>query len=168
MNFETYFLTLKSQKYNRCTSGKIAKCAKLTVVQMKFSIFKPSEFIFILTFLNNFKKSFESSGTHEEAAMWLFFHLMKSLVNIGLAHRLGAIKENNLYKERSLTAYCQAVNYLLETYATDDVIAEEEADLMKYNQLIHMSTVCYSETLWKKRCDMNESTMNQDSTGIHG
>lgn len=36
--------------------------------------------------------------------------------------------------EGMLTSYCQVVKYLLNAYATDDIIAEVEADIISYNR----------------------------------
>lgn len=46
------------------------------------------------------------------------------------AHMALRSKSDKHQKEGTLTSYCGAVNYLPEAYATDDVIAETDADMM--------------------------------------
>lgn len=43
--------------------------------------------------------------------------------------------------------YCKEINYLVETYETDEVIAEGEAVIDNYKQLVRMTATCYSEAL---------------------
>lgn len=42
--------------------------------------------------------------------------------------------EGNAHEEGKLISSCQIVNYLLVSYATDDVIAESEADITNYKK----------------------------------
>lgn len=53
-------------------------------------------------------------------------------------------------KEGTVTLYCEAVNYFLETYATDDVIAEADDDMMRFTQPSNKSPTEYTEALWNK------------------
>lgn len=39
-----------------------------------------------------------------------------------------------LQKKRKVTSYCEAVNFLLKTYATDDVINQADVDMMRFTQ----------------------------------
>lgn len=42
------------------------------------------------------------------------------------------------------------VSYLLEIYATDDIIAEAEAEIVIFKKPAGMTTISYSEVLWEK------------------
>lgn len=96
------------------------------------------------------------NGIHEGAAMWvLFFFMMKPV-----AAALNAIvslpsKSCRRQKEGNLTSYCEVVNNLLETYATDDVIVETEAEIMRYQQPWNKTPIEYAELLCSKAlgCD---------------
>lgn len=46
------------------------------------------------------------------------------------------------------------INYLLETYITDDVIAKLDAEIFRFPQLSNMTLTEYAEALWNKalRC----------------
>lgn len=47
------------------------------------------------------------------------------------------------------------MNYLLETYVTDDVIAEINNDIMPYAQPVNKTPIEYAGILWSKalQCD---------------
>lgn len=57
---------------------------------------------------------------------------------------MSATEDNTTRREGVLTTYCHFVNYLLKSYAHDDVIAEAEADLMNQKQPENISSVCYT------------------------
>lgn len=48
------------------------------------------------------------------------------------SYQRSARRSNTTDKEELLTSYWQLVNYLPETYATDDIIREAEADILNY------------------------------------
>lgn len=47
----------------------------------------------------------------------------------------------------TVSSYCKAINQLLETYATDDIIAKTDGDMMQLTQLSNESTTEYVEEL---------------------
>lgn len=59
-------------------------------------------------------------------------------------------KPRKCHKEGKVTSYCEAVNYLLQTYATDDLIAETYSDMMQTARLSSNSPTAYAEALWNK------------------
>lgn len=63
-------------------------------------------------------------------------------------------KDNDTHREGTLTAYCQAVNYLLGTCAGNNIIARSDTYIMKYKQPENISAAWHSESLWEKalRC----------------
>lgn len=64
-------------------------------------------------------------------------------------------KSHKSQKEGIVTSYCKVVNYLVETYETDDVIAEADADMMRFTLPSNKSPAEYAEGLCNKalRCD---------------
>lgn len=70
-------LTLQSKEYNGHISGKIGKRAESMAGQMKSAVVKPSDLIFVVSFLHNFKTTCDSNGIDEGSAIWLIVHLMK-------------------------------------------------------------------------------------------
>lgn len=150
MNFENYHVTLQSQKYNGHIYGQIAKWAKRMDVQMKSSIFKPSDPSSIHDFRNNFETACDSNGVHGGATMPLFPHFKEVLGMIVLSYWMSTTEDNTAYKEGTMTAHRYAVNYVRETYATDDVADEPEVYIINYKQPENMSTTRYSEILWER------------------
>lgn len=76
--------------------------------------------------------------------------IFKEPARAALAHRMGTSVEGNFYEEGKLTSYCQLVNYVLEAYASSDVIAEAEGDITNYKQPENMSAVRYSQAFLEK------------------
>lgn len=146
-NFETYRLTPQAQKYNGHIYGNISKWAKRMEVGVKSSIFKPADPIYIAAFRHIFKTACDSNGIHEEAAIWLFPHFMKEMAKAALSYRKSSSKDNNTQKKRTLTTYCQVINFPLETYAADEVTAKAERNIMSYKQPKNMFAVCYLATV---------------------
>lgn len=91
---------------------------------MNSSTFRPSDLISVIAFLHIFKIACDNNRIYEEAEMWTFFHFTTEPVKTALSHRKSATEDNTSHKEGALKVYCRSVNYLLETNATDDVIAE--------------------------------------------
>lgn len=75
---------------------------------------------------------------------------IKELAESALLHGMSATEENGAHEKWKLITYRQSVSYLFDTYRTDDIIAEAEADVINYKQPGNMYAVYYSETLWEK------------------
>lgn len=82
---------------------------------------------------------------------------------------------HKLQKEGTVTSYCEAVEYLLGTYAMDDVLTETDAGMMGFTQPSSKSPTEYAEALWNKmpRCDKVydkyefKGTFYRGNIGIH-
>lgn len=150
MNLEAYPLPFQSQNYDGHISEKIDRWATSMDVYKKSSILKPADLISTLAFLHNFNTVCDSMQSYEETSIWLFPHVMNGPAKATLSYRMSATEDKTTHKEGTLTAYSQINTYLLETYATYDVIAEPKADNTNYEQREIMSAVLYSETVWEK------------------
>lgn len=53
-------------------------------------------------------------------------------------------------QEGKLKSYWEVVNYLLATYATDDINAETDMDIMNFMQLAGQSAFEYGQAFWTK------------------
>lgn len=96
LNFKTYRLGNESQSFDGRISGKIAKSSSRVNVQMKSATFKASDSISVLLLLRSFRIAYDSSASHEGAAMWLFQHFMKEHAKDALSHRVCAAEGNDL------------------------------------------------------------------------
>lgn len=85
--------------------------------------------------------------------MWLLKAFMDEPARSSLSMRLSHPKSGKA-KKGKLTSYSEAINYLLQTYASDDVVAEAEADLRHFVQNRSMSPQEYATALTLKvlRC----------------
>lgn len=57
---------------------------------------------------------------------------MREPAQAALLYQMSTTEEDNIHKEGTMTINCQVFNFLLETYATDDDMAEDETDIMNY------------------------------------
>lgn len=105
--------------------------------------------------LDNFKIACDSTSVQEGAAIWLFTHFIKERPKAALSGRVTAEKQKH-QQEIKLVTYCQAVSFLLKTYATEDVIDEAETDVTSFKPPAGMTAVRYSEALTEEtlRCGM--------------
>lgn len=86
--------------------------------------------ISIVCFLSTFKVLRDTSGFQEGAAMW-FLHFMKKQASDSLKSRIMLMsKLYKLRKDGALTTCDKLVNYLLDIYAIDDVIAEMDPEIL--------------------------------------
>lgn len=58
-------------------------------------------------------------------------------------------------KEGPFTMYCEVVNYLLETYATNNPIDETTEKIMRFTQPLNNTPIEYNELLWSKALRYN-------------
>lgn len=138
---------------------------------METSVFKPTDPISVLSFLKYYNTACDSTSSHERAAIWLSSHFNLEPVKADLSHWVRA-DEKNRQQEGQLTIYFQAVNYSLQTNATDDDTAEAEAKIPSFKDSAGMTTVRYPEALLQKalRCVMiyNEPMLEWISIEAYG
>lgn len=73
-----------------------------------------------------------------------FPHFIKKPARATIVHCMSDSVEDITHEERNLTSNWQAVNYLLNPYATDDVNVRLGADVTNYEQPVNMCAVHYS------------------------
>lgn len=105
------------------------------------------ESISVLSFFHNFQTAWDSNGVHKRAAVWCFQPFMKEIAKATLSHIVCAAGGEERQSDGELTFYRQIVNCLLETYATDDVIAKIEADLTWFKRSESMTAITYTKVL---------------------
>lgn len=123
-------------------------------VQMKSCVFKRSDPISVLIFLEKFKSACITNSIHEGASKWMFPYFFNKPAKAALSYRKTTQNLGQTHFEDKLTTYCQVVNYMLKTYAADDIGAKREADINRFKQAAGMSVVRFSKLLCKKapRC----------------
>lgn len=68
---------------------------------------------------------------------------MKEPAKAAQSYQMSAAEDATIYRRVTCTVYCQAVSYLLETYATGVSVAEAEADILNYKQPENLSAIPY-------------------------
>lgn len=99
---------------------------------MNFSIFKPSDSIYSLTFLHNVETNCDNDVSCDGTVMCLLPHFMKVSSNSAVLYVVSTTEVNGVYKEKTWTTHCQVDNYLIVAYEADDDNAEADAYIVNY------------------------------------
>lgn len=123
-------------------------------VLVESDIFEPLVSMSIIAFLRNFKTACDGNGIHEAAVICLFLHFMKEPARAAFSYWMNDTEDKTTSKEGVSIIHCKIVRYLLEFFATEDSIAEAEADIVGCEQRKNVSAVHYSGTVCKEavRC----------------
>lgn len=70
-------------------------------IQIKSAIFWPSDPIFTLSFLHNFKTVCERNRIHHEKGLWHFAECMKEPAKAALTYRLSATEDKDTQKREN-------------------------------------------------------------------
>lgn len=74
-----------------------------------------------------------TNGEREEAPLWLLHFFIERASTSVLFDNTGLwSKSQSRQLEGTVTSYTEAINYLLEMYATDDVIAKTDAGMITF------------------------------------
>lgn len=94
-----------------------------------------------------------NDGIDEGAAMWLITLVMKKLAAAVLTAwiLLTSTHQREDVQEDLFTSYIQVGNHLLEMYATDDMIAETDNDIVLFTQVLGTAPLKFAEALWMKK-----------------
>lgn len=60
-------------------------------------------------------------------------------------------------KDGKVGFYFETFNHLLETYATEDIIIETDANMIGFTRLSNISRTKYSKAMWNKGTSMRQS-----------
>lgn len=93
---------------------------------------------------------------HKGATLWLLHFFMKHPTAASPNARIRLRSE--LYerqKEGTVRSYCEAVYYVIWTYATDVLIAEKDTNMMHFTQPSHKSPTEYAKTRGKTTLRFN-------------
>ena len=135
VDYRTYRLENRNAAYTSSVAQKITKQHKRLSFQMGDTTFSGDDPIAIIDFLQRFKIACDQNGFSEGAAMWLFQFYLKgqaaTLLHSRMQGNTMAVEED---QTEMLRTYPEVVNYLLETYATDEVIQEAYAEVLSYRQ----------------------------------
>lgn len=118
--------------------------------QKKSPIYHSFDPVSIIRFLSAFQLARDTNGVYEGDALWLlqFFEM---------PHFRGAeslyfsfLKVAQGQKQGTGTSYMEAIHYLLETDATDNVITKRDADKMRPTPQSDKTSPGFTGPLWNK------------------
>lgn len=126
----TSLLANKSSKYEAFVVQSVSKWAEQLQVQIGTNILDSLDPILIISFLSTFKLACHTNGIHKRATVCLlhFFIKKPAAAVLNSCSDLSS-KRNRRQKEETLTGYCKVVNYLLDKYATGDLIVKLDAEI---------------------------------------
>lgn len=101
--FDKYYLQKQLQEYNSHISVRIAKWAEKMVVQLKAILFKPSDPLSVLFFMDSYKAAGDNNIIREGTKMCLSPQFIGEPAKATLSHRLIADKKK-CQQESKLTA----------------------------------------------------------------
>lgn len=89
------------------------------------------------------------------AAMWLFPLVMKKQATSSLSSKIAlkARTSYNLQRKGTLTAYCKAGKYLMQTYCTDYLVMKIDGPTMKIPDQLNRTIFKYTKLLCPKVLD---------------
>lgn len=102
---------------------------------MKSDTFDMFDVIFVIIIPNAFKVPCNTSGMHYGVTMWLFHVFMKGLSTARIARfslRPTSTSEAAREKERILRTFLEVRKRPLQSYATNDAIADTDVAAMRY------------------------------------
>ena len=150
-----YRLENRSARYDASSARRINLYRKKLDVPMKTHTFGGQDPIAVLGFLVRFKMACDHNGVSEGAAVWCFQFYLTVQAHALLQSRLhGNTMAVDAEQRELLETYAEVVNFLLRTYATDEVLSEAVDDVTSFRQSSNMTEEVYSNQLWGKalRC----------------
>ena len=120
---------------------------------MEPHLFKGGDSVRILSFLDSFRRVCDIMEVHEGAALLLLPQLMTGSPKQDMLQKVESYSKGHWQSER-LTSYCQAVNYLLETYADNTTISRTHAEIIRLQQKEGQSPLRFKDHLYARasRC----------------
>jgi hypothetical protein len=122
-SYRAYRLKKTSQRHSDKMAGRLTSLVKKIRLSLRES-FDGSDPLSILTFLSSFKHGCDNGGISEGAATYLLPYFLEGAPQ----------REMNNYISRRKSNYCEAVNNLLSTYASEDSLNTEYLKLHRFHQ----------------------------------
>lgn len=149
LDYHIYCRVDKSPMYDENVAENIEKWAKRLQTQIRSHMFGAFDVISVTSFLPAFKLARDTSEIHDGAAIW-FLHFFTKRSPAAASNARSSLKQtssSNTHraKERMLRKYRDVVHSLLQTYDTNDVIADADVALTRY---VQPSTISAAQ-LWK-------------------
>lgn len=116
LQYGTYRLANKSSCYDEEVTRGVVKCVKHVQVQMRSQTLNLVDPIPTISFLSTFPLARNTNGVHRGLTDSLLQCLRGAPSQLRPAPALHNTQSHRHENERTVASYCEAVNYLLETY----------------------------------------------------
>lgn len=161
MDYRSYRFTDRSPHYDDDVARHITKMASGLETEPRSQMFDVSVPITTLIFFH---------ASQRRVTGMAFMRVLQCDYSTFLKKPTGAIcsalecytSSHPSRQKEKLTCHCQAVNYVLNTYATDDIIAELYVKFISYKQPKDLSAVDHSHALRQKPYDITLHTTSTD------
>lgn len=147
LEYRGYGLSAWSQHGKDNIASQIAQMAWKLEVQVKSQRFDGSDDINTLQFLHTFQLACDTNKIRTVPSLRLFLFFMKNPIGAVFKAHTGLSNSSHARQEETLTSYWEFYSYLLEMYATDDIIVGPDIDNMNFKPTTGQSAVNYGQEL---------------------
>ena len=138
-------------RYESSAEPNINRYRKNPDVPMKSLIFSGQALIAVLGFLESVNIACDHNGITKGATLWCFQFYLTGQAHALLQSRINLnIMAVDLEQSEMLRTCPEVVNFLLRTYAADEVIYEAVGDLTSFCQSFNMTEEVYNNQIWDK------------------
>lgn len=118
---------------------------------MRTNTFDSFDPIPIIGYLSTVKCACDTNVIAEGADMWLLAFFTEKLAAAPLNSQIALLSKSRKHcKYGTVAGYSKYISYLLVEFATCDVIAEIDAEILRFRHPSYMTLTEYAETLWIK------------------
>ena len=156
-DWKTYLLRDRSQKLPDGQSERMLRYRKRLDNYLKNKEFDGSDPITVLSFLKKYRGACNKAELSEGQAVMCLRYYLKGQAHELVDARLEASddEDDQVWDHvETLHSYAEAVNFLIHTYVTDEVISEEYHTMMQFRQATNQSETEFGNRLFAKaqRC----------------
>lgn len=138
LGYRTFRLADQSSECDENVPKRFPKWGKRLQKQIRSHKFITFSSVSVLNFLSAFKLACSTNGIDESAAIWIFHFFIKgsfaAALNACWSLKSTSQSSTPRAKDGMLRTYAEVVNYLLQTCATNDVIARTDVANTRFTQ----------------------------------
>ena len=152
-NWKTYLLKDRSRELPKGQGERMLRYRKRLDNYMRNKEFDGSDPITLLSFLKRYRGACNKADLSEGQAVMCLRYYLKGQAHELVDARLEASddEDDQVWDHvETLHSYAEAVNFLIHTYVTDEVISEEYHSMMQFRQATNQSETEFGNRLFAK------------------
>ena len=151
-DYRTYRLDDRDKKLPKGKSEKMVRYKRRLEPVMQSRKFSGTDPVTVLSFLNWFQKACNMGEISEGIAVWCFQFCLEGQADSLIHSRLAGHDKigKKTRQTEKLSTYEQVVNFLIQTYVTNEVISEEYNSMMQFRQATNQTETDFADRLWQK------------------